>query len=297
MNKASRLALTAFIVGFFMLISPSSAYSSNGIVQDVVKCANEGGQEREFAIGWDNTNQFFEGKGDIPRLYCEGGFAGAWTIFVSSSLAEDDPRRYYNGIIPTPEPTPIASVEPEPTIEPTLEPEPTPIPSLEPEQTPTPTIEPTPSPSATPSPSVSPMPTMSATIEPTPEPPTEPTQVAPPPIVPETPPSPTLTPTTEPTSEPTPTPTPTPSDEPSPTSTPTAPTQSEPTPTPSNTQQVSIELSPTVAAIPGALQLVAAAEAIMNIGADMTDEEREEAQAVAVAAIIVTQLAQVRKIK
>jgi hypothetical protein len=35
----------------------------------------------------------------------------------------------------------------------------------------------------------------------------------------------------------------------------------------------------------------------MNIGADMTDEEREEAQSVAVAAIIVTQLAQVRKIK
>jgi hypothetical protein len=45
------------------------------------------------------------------------------------------------------------------------------------------------------------------------------------------------------------------------------------------------------------MQLVAAAEAIMNIGADMTDEQRDEAQSVAVAAIIVTQLAQVRKIK
>jgi hypothetical protein len=45
------------------------------------------------------------------------------------------------------------------------------------------------------------------------------------------------------------------------------------------------------------LQLVAAAEAIMNIGADMTDEQRDEAQSVAVAAIIVTQLAQIRKPK
>jgi hypothetical protein len=60
---------------------------------------------------------------------------------------------------------------------------------------------------------------------------------------------------------------------------------------------VSIELSPALQAIPGAMQLVAAAEAIMNIGADMTDEQREEAQAVAVSALIVTQLAQVRKIK
>ena len=270
-----------------MMIEPMPAFSNDGIVQDVVVCANEGGQEREFAIGWDNSNQFFEGKGDIPRLFCEGGYAGAWTTFISSSLADDDPRRYYNGIIPTPEPTiePTPSLEPEPTPTPSIEPEPTQTPT----ETPEPTIEPTPSPSPTLTP------TMPATAAPVPVSPPTPTQLPEPTATPERSPEPTPTTTTEPPSEPTPTPTPI--VEPSPIPIPSAPSQSEPTPTPTISQQVSIELSPTVAAIPGALQLVAAAEAIMNIGADMTDEEREEAQAVAVSALIVTQLAQVRKIK
>jgi hypothetical protein len=43
--------------------------------------------------------------------------------------------------------------------------------------------------------------------------------------------------------------------------------------------------------IVGVMQLAAAAETIMNVGADMTDEEREEAQIVAIAAIIVSQIA------
>jgi hypothetical protein len=37
--------------------------------------------------------------------------------------------------------------------------------------------------------------------------------------------------------------------------------------------------------------LAAAAEAVMNVGSDMSDEEREEAQIVAIAAIIVSQIA------
>jgi hypothetical protein len=41
----------------------------------------------------------------------------------------------------------------------------------------------------------------------------------------------------------------------------------------------------------GVIQLAAAAEAIMNVGADMTEEEREESQIIAVAAIIVSQIA------
>jgi hypothetical protein len=41
----------------------------------------------------------------------------------------------------------------------------------------------------------------------------------------------------------------------------------------------------------GIIQLAAAAEAIMNVGADMTPEEREESQIIAVAAIIVSQIA------
>jgi hypothetical protein len=39
------------------------------------------------------------------------------------------------------------------------------------------------------------------------------------------------------------------------------------------------------------MQLAAAAEAVMNVGSDMSDEERPEAQIVAIAAIIVSQIA------
>ena len=280
MKRSGRLALTAFIIGLFMMVEPSPAYSSNQIVEDVITCADSQGQTREFRVGWDPSNRYFEGKGDIARLYCEGGHAGGdWRTFVSSTLADDDPRRYYNGIIPTPEPTiePIPSLEPTPTPEP----EPTPLPSL--------TAEPSVEPTLTP---VEPI-----QSEPTPEALATPTQLPPPPVTQEIPPTPTPTPSAEPTSEPTSSPTPTPTIESSPTPIISAPTEVEPTPTPTNPQEVTIQLSPTLEAIPGAMQLVAAAEAIMNIGADMTDEQREEAQAVVVSAIIVSQLAQVRKIK
>ena len=282
MRRQWRIAATAAIVGLLMLVSPTPVYSAElGPVQASITCANLAGETMTFQTGWNPTNTYFEGKGDIARLFCEGGHANEWIIYVSDTLDPDDPRRYFNGIVPSPTPTP----------EPIIEPEPTPTPSLEPEPTPTPTL--------TPEPTLNPIPTP---IEPTqtpqtPEPSPEPTQSSPPPVEPETSPTPTPTQTPEPTSEPTPSPTPTPSIEPSPSPIISPPTEIEPTPTPTNTQEVLIELSPALEAIPGALQLVAAAEAIMNIGADMTDEEREEAQSVAVAAIIVTQLAQVRKIK
>ena len=278
MNRSARLALTAFIVGFLMLVSPSPVYSVElGPVQASITCANEAGEVRTIPTGWDPRNRYFEGKGDIARLFCEGGHAGSgWTIYVSDTLDPQDPRRYFNGIIPTPTPTPEPSIEPEPTPIPSMV-EPTPLPSLDPEPISTP-IEP-------------------IQTEPTPEALVTPTQLPSPPVTQEIPPTPTPTPTPEPTSEPTPTPTPTPTIEPSPTPIISEPTEVEPTPTPTNSHEVTIELSPTLEAIPGAAQLVAAAEAIMNIGADMTDEEREEAQAVVVSAIIVSQLAQVRKIK
>jgi hypothetical protein len=283
MKRSGRLALTAFIVGFLMLISPSPVYSAEiGPVQSSITCANLAGELRTIPTGWDPRNLYFEGKGDIARLFCEGGHAGTgWTIYVSDTLDPQDPRRYYNGIIPTPEPT----IEPTPSLEPTPTPEtePTPLPSLTAE--PEPTIEPTLTP-------VEPI-----QSEPTPEALATPTQLPPPPVTQEIPPTQTPTPTPAPTSEPTSSPTPTPTIEPSPTPIITQPTEVEPTPTPTNPQEVTIQLSPTLEAIPGAIQLVAAAEAIMNIGADMTDEEREEAQAVVVSAIIVSQLAQVRKIK
>ena len=137
MKRSGRLALTAFIVGFLMLISPSPVYSVElGPVQASITCANLAGEVRTIPTGWDPRNRYFEGKGDIARFFCEGGHAGSsWTIYVSDTLDPQDPRRYFNGIVPTPEPT----IEPTPSLEPTPEPEPTPLPSLEPEPTSTPT--------------------------------------------------------------------------------------------------------------------------------------------------------------
>lgn len=43
--------------------------------------------------------------------------------------------------------------------------------------------------------------------------------------------------------------------------------------------------------IPGVTELLAATEAIMNVGSDMTQEQREESQAVVIGAIIITQVA------
>jgi hypothetical protein len=61
--------------------------------------------------------------------------------------------------------------------------------------------------------------------------------------------------------------------------------------------EISIELPSYLENVPGAVQLAKAAEAIMAIGSDMTPEQREESQGVVVAAIIIGQLAQVRRLK
>jgi hypothetical protein len=51
-------------------------------------------------------------------------------------------------------------------------------------------------------------------------------------------------------------------------------------------------------AIPGIEELAKAAEAIMNIGSDMTPEQREESQAVVISAVLVSQIAtSIRRIK
>jgi hypothetical protein len=249
-----------------MFVHPVTVFADQG--STTVICANDAGEQITRQIGWDNLNQFFEGKGDIPRLYCEGGFAGPYTTYISDDLPIDSPLRYYAGIVPEPSPTPTPSV----TIEPT------PMPSLEP------VIEPTPEPTQTPEPLPTPTPSEPslAPVEPT-EPPLEPT--------------PTMTPTQSP--EPTPVPvveTPEPTAEPS-------PTPIEPSPTPSpipslNPQEVTLEVPTQLMAIPGIEELAKAAEAIMNIGSDMTPEQREESQSVVIGAVLVGQIAaSIRKVK
>jgi hypothetical protein len=267
----------ALFVGGLMFVQPVTVFADQGSTR--VICANDAGGQIIRQIGWDNSNQFFEGRGDIPRLYCEGGFAGPYTTYISDDLPADSPLRWYAGIAPMPSPTTSPSVTIEPTPMPSLGP------SLEPSPTPTlePSIEPTPEPTQTPEPLPTPTPS-----EPTLEP-----------IVPTAPPlepSPTPTPTPEP--ELTPVPvleTPEPTAEPSPTPIPSI----EPIPTPSlDPQVVALGVPTQLMAIPGIEELAKAAEAIMNIGSDMTPEQREESQAVVVGAVLVGQIAaSIRRVK
>jgi len=264
-----RTAVIALAIGFLMLMQPSTAFAESGGTS--VTCASETGEQITRQIGWDNTYIGFQGLPNIPAYYCEGGYAHGYPIYVGDTLPADSPLRWFNGLppIPTPTPSPSADV---PTVSPSIpavetpapvEPsEPTPMPSVEPSATQETTPEPTPSPSET------------ATATPTPEP--SPTLTAP--IVA---PTPQETPSQSPTPTPTATPLETPTPEPSP----------EPEPVPSVNPETTIQLSPTLELVPGAIQLAAAATAVMNVGADMTPEQRQESQVIAVAAIIVSQIA------
>jgi hypothetical protein len=263
-----------------MLLHTPKVFAEQALT--TVTCADPQGNQRDFEIGWDNSNQFFEGKGDIPRLYCEGGFAQPYTIYISDTLPADSPLRYYAGIAPEPSPTPEPSVtiepEPEPTPEASVEPLPTPIPSVEPSLEPTPTPTPEQLPEVTPTPSA-PSPEPVVPVEPTLEP------------------TPTQTPEPEPTQpQELPTPLPEPSAEPSPTPIVPSPT---PSPIPSlEPQVVTLEVPTQLMAIPGIEELAKAAEAIMNIGSDMTPEQREESQSVVIGAVLVGQIAtSIRRIK
>ena len=258
-----------------MVFSPTNAFAES--VMTTITCADAEGNQREFQVGWDNTHQYFANPEitNIPAHYCEGGYAGVYIIYVTDGLAPDNPVRWYNGIapIPTPEPSPTPTVEPSP--EPTVEPSPTPTETV---------TEPTPSPSQ-------------LDVVPVPEP--EPTVIAPnlePDLVPEVvqesvqvEPEPSPTPIVTPTPEIVPEETP----EPQPTIAIAAPVSD----TEEFLAQISIQLPVYLENIPGAVQIAAAAEAIMAIGSDMTPEEREESQGVVVAAVIVGQLAQVRRLK
>ena len=115
-----------------------------------VICGANGGNQQSFQVGWDNSNQFFANKGYIPRLYCEGGYAGNYRIYISDTL-NNSSLGYFNGIVtdpsgPTPsEPTP----SPSPSETATATPQPTPSASATPTPSPSNTPEPEPSPSAT----------------------------------------------------------------------------------------------------------------------------------------------------
>ena len=267
---SKKAALLALIIGALMLAQPVPAFAGQALAS--ITCADSEGNETTISTGWDNENPYFEGKGEIPRLFCELGFAGIYTTYISDTLEPDSPLRWYKGIAPTPTPEPTQSPTVEPTPEPSASTEPTLEPSTEPTQSPKPEVTPTLEPTTSPTPEVTP----TAATEPSPTPEPEPTQI------------------------PTPEPTPTINEPVAEASSPPIEPEVTPTPEPSllagspepsvNPQVQTIEL-PEALQIVGVMQLAAAAEAIMNVGADMTDEEREEAQIVAIAAIIVSQIA------
>ena len=253
---------------FFMVWQPSPAYAAQAWA--LVTCQDPDSNTRQFQIGWENTHDYFLDKGNIPQHFCEGGYAGQFTSFVSavsSDGSELDPALLYHPgyvapdpVAPTPSPEAVPEtettvrtddVERTETVERTedvarteetvREPEPVvPVAPIAPAPTPEPTPEPEPSPTSPVSP-----------VEPT-----KPPEV--------------ITPTPEPTEAPT---------------SPTEPTiPSEPTPEPELPEEtISIEL-----ALEAVGKLV---DNLRSIGSDLSPEVREQAQQVIVASVIVTQVA------
>ena len=216
--KLPRLLAVCFIIFgtsfFFPSANAATAYAD-------VTCANQDGTQQTYQIGWDTSQQFFEGKGYIPRLFCEVGYAPpGFTIYISDNLS-DSSTGYYNGVVPTP----AASPSPEPSA--SAEPSPSPTPSetatvvteTATAVTETPTVVATPSPE--PSPQPSPLETQTVLVTPS-ETPTQtetvvvdtPTVVAPPSPAPEPTPIPDPPPVVQP--EPVVVPQPQPTPEPAP---------------------------------------------------------------------------------
>ena len=251
---------------FFMVWQPIPAYAAQASAY--VTCQNSVGETQEFGIGWNNENDYFLDKGNIPQHFCEGGFAGEFTTFVSVVSFDggelDSALLYHPGYSPSPSPSPEPS--PTPTPEVTPSPEPTPV---EVEPTPEPTIEPSPEP--TPEPTVEPEPVVEPAPEPMPQPVVEPTPEPQPTVIsPVSPVEPI-----EPEISPSPTPSP------------------ENTPTPVIEPEAEQSLIENIAQLPQlALEQVAKlVENLRSIGSDMSPEVREQSQQVIVASVIVTQVA------
>jgi hypothetical protein len=62
-------------------------------------------------------------------------------------------------------------------------------------------------------------------------------------------------------------------------------------------QQISESITETLESIPGGEQVLAAIQSINNLGSEYTPEEREQVQQVVLGAIIVSQLANPRRVK
>jgi hypothetical protein len=190
----------------------------------------------------------------------------------------------WNGVTTIPTATPTATPSPQPTAEPTPTSEPTPSATPEPTEvspTPTPTIEPTPTLELTPQPEPvvdnEPISVVETPL-PTPEPIVEEEVVQ------------ELEPVEQIVEEET---IETPVIEPE-LSVEEVQEQIDAEYIAENTIELAVPTA--LAEIPGVAELFAASEAIMNVGSDMTQEQREESQSVVVGAIIITQIASIASI-
>lgn len=176
---------------------------------------------------------------------------------------------------------------------------PTPTPTITPTETPTP--EPTPSPTETETPTSTPTPTQELTPEPTPEPVIDNSDNASTstqePVIVE--PIPSLPPIVEPELEIV-----EPVTEPEPSETPIIEPELSVEELEEQMQEqiiqqyiaentLELEIPTALADIPGIAEVFAATEAILNVGSDMTPEQREESQGVVIAAVLVQQIAQI----
>jgi hypothetical protein len=206
----------------------------------------------------------------------------------------------------------VATPSPSPTVtEVTPEPSPSPTETLTPTPTPSPTettVEPTPSPSET------------SSVQPSPEPSPTPSET---PLQPTNPPGPESSPTVQPSPEFSPS---VPVEEPQESVVPTVPNvleqpvedltfiddlsvvdevvqlpeyfvQDDSLSLPESVQQIFESISFALESVPGGEQVLAAAQFVNNLGSEFTPEERREAQQVVLGAIIVSQLANPRRVK
>ena len=270
------MALLAFAP--LMFADPAHA----AVVPAKITCSDSLGNTGSWNVQWNNENQYFSDKGNIAAHFCEGGFAGSFTNFVSVVGANGDELEpsllYFNGIIPEPEPPapPIQTTEdvervteevvrePEtPEIEPPAEEvteqpeEVAPVTPEPPVSQPEPVI-PLPEPEPTPEEPVSP-------VEPT-EPPVE-ESVQPEPVKPSVPPV-------------------------EPEISPELPVQPEP----EVTQEPQAPSSTIGGAISEAFNsaiegVTAAIEAFQTAGLDMTEEERKTAQSAVIPSVMVALVA------
>jgi hypothetical protein len=98
-RKTSKYA--AVILGLFVgfgFIGTANAVQT-GMIQ--VTCTNG-----TFNVGWDNSNSYFEGRGNIAAFYCQVVHN---TGYISDSLS-DPSLRYYQGVLPIVD-TPTATDE------------------------------------------------------------------------------------------------------------------------------------------------------------------------------------------